>query len=152
MKKELLTFLILFLTYCSFAQNQKLKFTYDTAGNQILRDRVCATCLKAVLPQAIDSLVVGSLSDPQTDKNNFAITAYPNPVTQSLFVDWFPHEVLVPTGLEVFSMEGRLMATKPIAGERGEQSLDFGPYPPGVYLVNVSFANGERRTFKVVRN
>lgn len=150
MKRLLLTHLLLILSVGAYAQ-QKLKFTYDTAGNQIVRDRVCATCLKAVIPQEADSLQAATPEDPLQNVADFEITAYPNPVTQLLFVDWDPGSELKPQLVQLFTLNGRLLATFPLRSGQRDQEVDFGGYPPGIYLINVSFSNNEKRSFKVVK-
>ncbi|WP_209404955.1 T9SS type A sorting domain-containing protein [Pseudozobellia sp. WGM2] len=152
MKQRLLLLLTLFSVIAS--AQQKLKFIYDTAGNQILRDRVCATCLKAMMPKESDSLSLEAFDTEIEVMENISeleIIAYPNPVTQTLFVDWFPHKTLLPTRIQVFSVEGRLVMDIPVKGSSGEKAIDFGQNPPGLYMVNVLFANGEKRFFKVIR-
>ncbi|SHJ56101.1 Por secretion system C-terminal sorting domain-containing protein [Arenibacter nanhaiticus] len=152
MKTFLLTLVCIAVTLNVFAQ-QKLKFTYDMAGNQILRDRVCLTCLKAVMPQNLDSLFVDSIDElGLTDILDFEMTAYPNPVTEILFVEWFPNERLKPKEIQVFTVDGRLMNTIPINTVRGEQPVYFNDSPPGLYLLKVLFENGERQTIRIVKS
>src|SRR5690606_35236386 len=151
MKTLLLTSICVGLTINVFAQ-QKLKFTYDTAGNQTLRERVCLTCLKAVLPE-IDSLLVESIVEVEvSDILDFEMTAYPNPVTETLMVEWFPNERLRPKEIQLFTVDGRHLYTIPIHTVRGEQPVQFNDSPPGLYLLKVLFENGERRTIRIVKS
>jgi len=143
---------LLILLHTDLVAQQKLKFTYDTAGNQTLRDRVCLTCLKAVMPE-MDSLLVGATVEEEvSDLFDFEMTAYPNPVTETLFVEWFPNERLKPKELQLFTVDGRHLSTIPIHTMRGEQPVYFKDNPPGLYLLKVLFENGERRTIRVVKS
>ncbi len=150
MKNTLLTFFAFILTTGLLAQ-QKLKFTYDTAGNQILRDRVCATCLKAVLPQEIDSLIAEAPAEDLNNVANFDIVAYPNPVTNLLFVDWIPDPDLEPLSVQLFSLDSRQLASYTIRRGQTEQEVNFEAFPAGLYILSVSFKNGTSRSFKVIR-
>jgi hypothetical protein len=151
MKKLSLTLFVAFLITGLCAQ-QKLKFTYDTAGNQILRDRVCATCLRAVLPQVSDSLLAETSLDNLKSAENFGIVAYPNPVTQLLYVDWEADSDLKPKTVQLFTMDGRQLISRTIGNGQREQEVDFAQYPPGLFVLQVAFTNGEKRTFKILKN
>jgi hypothetical protein len=145
--------LLLVLIFCttSLSAQQKLKFTYDTAGNQIVRDRVCITCLKAVLPTSTDSLETESTEPEIVLSKNFGVVVYPNPVTNLLFAEWQPNAPRLPEQFILFSMDGRLLSRYfPVKGSV-EVAIDTTPYPPGLYILETIFTNGEQRSFKVVK-
>ncbi|WP_176328533.1 MULTISPECIES: T9SS type A sorting domain-containing protein [Arenibacter] len=105
------------------------------------------------MPQNLDSLFVDSIDElGLTDILDFEMTAYPNPVTEILFVEWFPNERLKPKEIQVFTVDGRLMNTIPINTVRGEQPVYFNDSPPGLYLLKVLFENGERQTIRIVKS
>ncbi|MCM5663625.1 hypothetical protein [Galbibacter mesophilus] len=61
--KTTITLTIFFLLTISGYNQQKLSFNYDTAGNQILRERVCVNCSSAKSTQAKQDTVFQSLDN-----------------------------------------------------------------------------------------
>ncbi|MGB5554276.1 MAG: T9SS type A sorting domain-containing protein [Flavobacteriaceae bacterium] len=147
---KLLPMVLLFCAITSTAQ-QKLKFTYDTAGNQIVRERVCITCLKAVLPVVADSLATESVEPEIVLSKNFGVIVYPNPVTNLLFAEWQPNASRLPEQFLLFSMNGRLLSKYLPTKGSVEVVIDTTPYPPGLYILEAVFTNGEQRSFKVMK-
>ncbi|WP_318309269.1 T9SS type A sorting domain-containing protein [Flagellimonas crocea] len=147
--------LLLFLVFSPLlSAQQKLKFTYDTSGNQILRDRVCATCLKAVLPKENDSLQAMVDEDALTVEeamDRMEIVAAPNPVTDLLTVDWTVDPQLVPTSIHLFTVDNRMLKSFNIRRRQLEQQFEFSNYPPGMYIIQVHFNSGKWRSFKIIK-
>lgn len=80
--------IVLVLSALTLTAHQKLKFNYDAAGNQVLRDWVCTSSLQAILPQATESLLSETPLEELMDKEKFGIPTYPNPVTKLLYANW----------------------------------------------------------------
>ena len=142
------TFILIFSSL--FAQ-QKLKFTYDTAGNQIIRERVCLTCLQTILPQEEDSLVTDNPEDLIDNVLDLKIIASPNPVTQTLFVSWESTPELKPYQLEVYTIDGKWLTSYELRDEQVDEEINFLYHPAGVYFIKVLFTNKEIRGFKVLK-
>lgn len=148
--------LLVFCVLSSFVSaQQKLKFTYDTSGNQTLRDKVCATCAKAKLPSEKDSVQTVIDEDAVTPAEALArleIVAAPNPVTNYLTVDWALGAELVPASVELYAMDNRLLMSFQVRTGQAEQEINFTNCPSGLYIVQVIFINGQRRSFKILKS
>lgn len=151
MKTKLLIALALFFGYVAIAQD-KLVFSYDTAGNQILRNRVCLTCLQAVMPSAIDSIPIVAEEVSLEEFGTFKMMAYPNPVTDQLYVEWEEHPEKRPNQLLLFTLDGRKVMDTPLSARYGSYGVEFNRYPPGGYLLLVLYENGTKESFKIIKN
>ncbi|MEM9361246.1 MAG: T9SS type A sorting domain-containing protein [Bacteroidota bacterium] len=159
-RKLLLCSLCLLLGSTTWAQNQyKIQFSYDSAGNQTLRDRVCINCgtSKEVLDSiptedvAIQEDLLEDLSGvdntPETISN---IAAYPNPVTDLLTVEWRDNERRVAKVI-LFSGIGRQLYEKTISSRQGNTQLSFATYPTGHYILSVYYTDSTRKTFHILK-
>lgn len=143
-----------FFLFIQLSAQQKLKFSYDTAGNQILRDRVCITCLKAYLPPKNDSIIAETsemLEEEIIMSKNFGVVVYPNPVTNVVYAEWQPNAARLPVQLLLFSMQGGLLAKYIPKQGQVEVEIDTTPYAPGMYILEAVFNNGEQKSFKVMK-
>lgn len=147
----------LFIMPLTAQEQYIIQFSYDTAGNQTLRDRVCINCnaSKAV----IDSTLVDkpdSNNDPlessKTDNNINAgsVITYPNPVTNLLSVEWI-HEEKQVSGIVLFSGIGRQLYRKVIQSSEGTLDIDFQSYPSGHYTLYVQYADNTKKTFHIIK-
>ncbi len=141
------------------AQNQyKIQFSYDSAGNQTLRDRVCINC--GTSKETVDSTkveeialqddVLEGISGQEDENGNSNITAYPNPVTELLTVEWVDDQKQVAQ-IILFSGIGQQLARKTIKSRQGSLNLDFARYPQGRYIVSVFYTDQTRQTFHVIK-
>ncbi|MDG3581262.1 T9SS type A sorting domain-containing protein [Galbibacter pacificus] len=156
MKIKLLVMIFVCLTsYAIQAQSEeyKIKFSYDSAGNQILRDRVCVNCSSAKTTAPKKELVAETPEEEEkieeTD-NRSMITAYPNPVTDLLNVMWVESENAVKQ-VAIYGTDGRLLFTQEINSKSGQLNMDFGRYPSGLYLLLVTYQDNHQETFKVIK-
>lgn len=146
------------LSTSSWAQEQyKIQFTYDSAGNQTLRDRVCVNC--GTSKEAVDSLTIeevaldedllpsGGIGDEPFVSN---IVAYPNPVTELLNVEWQDNQKQVRE-IVLFSGVGQQLQRLPVKSRQGAMNLNFGAYPPGRYIVSVFYLDNSRESFHVIK-
>lgn len=158
MKKYLLPLLlwVFAISYANAQLQYKIAFSYDSAGNQILRDRVCINCQSS--KAAVDSTKVANLDerndlledDDMEDSKNYNIMAYPNPVTDILKVEWVNVENNVKQ-IVVFSSGNRQILSKNIASNQGSIDLDFSIYPPGMYIVLVMYTDNSKQSFQAIK-
>ena len=87
--------LAILFTFCVPESNaQQLSFSYDAAGNQVVRQWICVNCPSgqtAAVPSDKLTALDKSLLGPQTDVTSSAtrsLKAFPNPVTETLKVEW----------------------------------------------------------------
>jgi len=131
----------------------RIQFGYDSAGNQILRDRVCINCNSA--KSEVDSTAIAELDEKndllEDDSNSSEIFAYPNPTTNILQVEWVADENNV-VQVVVFSGDGRQLESLPIKSNWRKQDLNFSMYPTGRYIVTVLYADKTKQSFQVIKN
>ncbi|WP_422858989.1 T9SS type A sorting domain-containing protein [Flagellimonas sp. S174] len=158
-RKLLLCSLCLLLGSVTWAQNQyAIQFSYDSAGNQTLRDRVCINC--GTSKEALDSIptkdiaiqedLLEDLSGVEGPEDISNIAAYPNPVTDLLTLEWQDNERQV-TKIILFSGIGRQLYEKTISSRQGNTQLDFGIYPTGHYILSVYYTDSTRKTFHILK-
>ncbi|UII77353.1 T9SS type A sorting domain-containing protein [Flagellimonas sp. HMM57] len=161
MKQKLLLFgmLWIFSLTAAMAQSQyKIQFSYDSAGNQTLRDRVCVNC--GTSKQALDSTLVEEVALQEdileelsglNEGDNFSnIVAYPNPVTEQLTVQWQDNQKQVAQ-IVLFNGIGQQLFQKVVQNRQGSMNLNFGIYPAGRYMVSVFYTDNTKQTFHVIK-
>lgn len=147
MKKELLFALLLF-SFITNAQ-QKLTFSYDTAGNQITRT-LCLTCnskpakeIKEIEALVEDDLLKFSEED--------VISYYPNPVREELYLSWQITAENYVASIQVFSTTGQLLKQSSATSKTNNLNIPFQDYPTGIYVVLLNYNNGEEKTIKIIK-
>lgn len=119
----------------------KILFSYDTAGNQVMRE-ICLNCssknVKAVKDLKEEDLQV-------IDQ----ISYYPNPVSEELYLSWELVDEKKVSQLQLLSISGQTMKT--IVPNTGQLTLGFQGYPSGVYFIVFSYNNGEEKTIKILK-
>ncbi|QED38947.1 T9SS type A sorting domain-containing protein [Antarcticibacterium arcticum] len=152
MKTRLPFLFSLFIFSFSFAQ-EKLVFSYDAAGNQILRDRLCVGCVKT------QESIVEKLEKEEdeggsnlNDKNKFKFAAYPNPVTDILQAYWENTEHEYITHMSMFTIENKLLFSNQISPKQANQDINFAGYPPGLYILTYTYNTNRRESYKVLKN
>jgi hypothetical protein len=145
----LITLLCLSYTF-AFSQD-KLAFNYDTAGNQILRDRICLNCYVAVADAAKDSLPpdISDLTSQDWLKEKFI--ASPNPVTAILNVEWLSSKENDIRKIALYGGGNQLLFTLNTTNNRNSAEIDFSRFPSGFYLLLVTFADGNTKTHKIIK-
>lgn len=157
MNTKLLSFLLLFITYSSIcAQSQyEISFTYDTAGNQTNRDRVCVNCqTSARSAEAVEEDVLSeqAISEEILEKNNIqnVIVAYPNPVTSILNVDWENNQRKVKE-IKLLSLDRRLLYQQTINKNQGTLQIDFSLFPIGAYILFATYTDNSIQSFTIIK-
>lgn len=147
MKKELLFVLLLF-SFITSAQ-QKLTFSYDTAGNQITRT-LCLTCNSKPAKEIkeIEALIEEDLLKFSEED---VISYYPNPVREELYLTWQITEGNYVASIQVFSMAGQLLKQYSATSKINNQNIPFQDYPSGIYAVLLNYNNGEEKTIKIIK-
>lgn len=144
MKKNLI-FLLVF--WCFLGNAQRIKFNYDSAGNQTKR----FICLCAAKTDN-DSIY----KTPETITENDLIkddiiSYYPNPVREELYLKWSLVQENYVSMIEVYSMTGQLMKNYSNLKELDKTAITFHDYPDGFYNLIMVYGNGDRKTLKIVK-
>ena len=143
--------IILLLILCSIVCNaqNKILFSYDSAGNQVKRE-LCINCplgtgkiAKDAKTLANEDLIKSEVSDQ--------ISYYPNPVKQELYLSWdLPKDITI-SSIELYSLTGQLLQSFKNKTEINLQTIPFESYPRGVYAVVLVYSNGEQKTIKIIK-
>jgi len=134
MKFLYLSFLCLFsLTGIS---QTKLSFSFDAAGNQVLR-----TTGSSYRKTKVEPLVQDSTE---------SFTAFPIPVTGNLTVKWVSDEANPLQILQIHTVEGQLLFQRKIESKRGQINLDFSGYIRGMYILTGINADGKTHVVKII--
>jgi hypothetical protein len=143
MKKLLL--LVLLVTTVSNAQIiQRIKFDYDTTGNQVERV-ICSNCGARI-----------SNENPKEEdffKNEISssIDYYPNPVKEELYLKWTNKLDANIETIELSSISGQLLKKSTEMQDKKNTSITFSEYPQGMYVLVFIYTNGERESIKIVK-
>lgn len=147
--RELLFTLILFSSIKFFGQQQKIPFDYDIAGNQITRE----FCLNCSAKTSNISKEISELKDSDLLKflpeDNFSY--YPNPVKEELFLKWDNSNTIKISNIKLFSLNGTLLKSFENQENLISQNILFQYYPNGLYVVILSYSNGEEKTIKIIK-
>ena len=125
-------FLMFFIGLKSMAQD-KIIFTYDTAGNQIQRE-LCINCPLGTGKVYKDSKTIVEEDLVKSDVSD-QISYYPNPVKQELYLQWNLINENVVTSIQVYSIAGQVLQSFNNTENIKLQTITFENYPRGVYAV-----------------
>lgn len=145
--------LLLFLGFSLFvrAQDNKITFDYDTAGNQIKRE-LCLSCNKANYKTTGPKEVVAiKEEDLQKFFPEDVISYYPNPVKEELYLKW---ELVIDKSVAtiyLYDLNGRVLQTYNNLEKTNYLNIPFFNYPTGVYLIVLVYNDGEQKTIKIVK-
>ena len=145
---------LLFITllFCTTITNaQKIRFDYDSAGNQVLRTW-CLYCPSRTANQPVKEIAKLDESDFQKFFPEDVISYYPNPVKEELYLKWDLINDNKVSSIDVFTLNGQVL--KSIKENLSQNSLliSFREYPIGVYFLNLNYTNGEQKSIKIVKN
>jgi len=127
----------------------KIKFTYDTAGNQTSRI-LCVDCPPETGKQIKE---IEALVDEDLEKfsEEDVISYYPNPVKEELYLKWELTDDNYVTSIQVFSMTGQVLSTYQGTKNSNTQNILFQSYPSGVYVVLLNYKSGDPKTIKIIK-
>lgn len=138
------TIVMLLISTLTQAQT-KIKFTYDTAGNQTSRI-LCINC-SAKPGTEVEAVME---EEDQFIEEDF-ISYYPNPVKEELHINWeFKVENYV-TLIQVFSLTGQVLYTAQVNKNTTNHNIFFQSYPAGVYIVSINYKSGGPKTIKIIK-
>lgn len=150
MKKAILLTLFALISY-QVAIGQKLTFSFDSAGNQIVRTHVCVNCPSVALSEYLGS-----------DSQNFTNERYTAVVDLSTDM-----RLSVDTGRQTLHLLSAQKGNESITGitlldERGHsvlsttfpeynvsRSVDLSDVAPGTYVLSLSWANGLKKEVEI---
>lgn len=142
-----LLFLLLLSSIGLLAQNQKIRFDYDTAGNQIVRE-FCSNCLSKTETKNLEELKDNELMKFNPDDS---FSYYPNPVKEELYLKWDSSKETKISSIALFGLNGALLKSFDQQENLMSQSIYFEKYPSGMYFIVLTYTNGEEKSIKIIK-
>ncbi|WP_111310068.1 T9SS type A sorting domain-containing protein [Confluentibacter sediminis] len=145
--------LCLFLGYFILVNAQdKIKFQYDLAGNQIQRS-LCINCSTSKIDnEKTKEITALEGEDLQKFSSEDVISYYPNPVKEELYLQWELIEDNYVYSIQVYGLNGQVVQTFPNLEKKNNQNIAFQMYPIGMYAVVLFYNNGEQKSIKIIKN
>lgn len=141
-----LLLLLIFLIGIKCTSQNKILFTYDTAGNQIQRE-LCINCTgkkaKDLKEITKEDLITSEVSDQ--------ISYYPNPVKEELYLFWELVNDKTVSSIQVYAINGKVLQSFQKRDKVNLQTIPFQSYPRGVYAVVLMYSNGEQKSIKIIK-
>ncbi|TCN53077.1 T9SS C-terminal target domain-containing protein [Flavobacterium circumlabens] len=149
--KKFLSIILFCTCFLAKAQEPTLTFTYDPlTGNQTVRE-FCQSC--GIAKPARESKETETLTDEDLTKisSDNTISYYPNPVKEELFLKWELIDENQVVSIQVVEMSGQAVASYRNLNAINTQTISFRTFPTGVYLVTLSYRNGQQKTIKIIK-
>lgn len=150
MKTFIVTLTFLLCSISIYAQD-KLSFKYDTAGNQITRERICLNCNPQSRSATTETDSMDVAADDLKAITEFQLKSYPNPVVDELYVEWINNPENLVAKIQLFSMNSQLLFDMNIKEKQGEQTINFSNFPAGIYNVVIHYTNRSKKSFKIIK-
>lgn len=147
--KKLFTFLLMLAGILCHAQD-RITFSYDTAGNQIQR-KLCLGCLTSKSTETTKEIIALKEEDLIKFFPEDVISYYPNPVKEELYVKWELIDDNSVTSAQVYGLNGQILQSYSGLEKVNSQSISFQGYPSGVYAVVLVYNSGEQKTIKIIK-
>lgn len=144
--------LLLFLGASLFTKAQdKITFDYDNAGNQIKRE-LCLSCNKAnYKTKEVKEFTALVEEDLEKFTPEDAISYYPNPVKEELYLKWELVADKTVTNIQLYDLNGRVLQNYGKLEKSNSLNIPFLNYPKSTYLVLLVYNDGETKTIKIVK-
>jgi hypothetical protein len=150
MKKIIYIVLLLSVTL-SRAQADRITFSYDSAGNQIVRT-LCLGCMTSrTVSNTPKEISVLKEDDLQKFFPEDVISYYPNPVKEELYLKWELTEGNLVTSIQVYGLSGQLLKSYSRLEKNNSQNIHFQEFPSGTYLILLFYINGEQKSIKIIK-
>ena len=126
----------------AYAQN-KIKYTYDSAGNRLTRQKEIVVQTRGVLS---DDEVEPSIYEEKLSETK--VTIYPNPTRGMLKVDISGVEKFENARISLYDLTGKLL--QQWAGISQSNTIDLSERTPGMYIMQVAY-NGKISSWKIIK-
>lgn len=148
--KPMLLFIgVLVIANGGYAQNQNIRFEYDTAGNQITR--LCCFSCAAKTPYSTKNISDLNESDMQKFNVDDNFSFYPNPVKEELYLKWDNSSQIKLQTINLYNINGALLKSYENQLSKDSNNILFQEYPNGVYIIGLIYTNGEEKTIKIIK-
>lgn len=148
--KKIFFFFFLFIGSISYCQS-RLKFEYDSAGNQTKR-YICFGCEARVNPDEVfkDAKTLTE-KDMIRDEEQEQLLYYPNPVLEELYVKWANGKNPV-SHIELYNLNGQSIKSITNLENIDTVTIPFFNLPVSYYTLVLNYTNGETKKLKIIKN
>jgi Secretion system C-terminal sorting domain len=147
--KNLYLTLIFALVSVKFNAQNKILFEYDKAGNQVKRS-LCLNC-DPILGKITKEISALQKDDLQKFSPSDAISYYPNPVKEELYISWDQVNDSQVSSIQIYTSIGKLIKSITKISQKNNQLLYFHDYPSDIYSVLLQYTNGEQKSLKIIK-
>ena len=123
------------------AQN-KIKYTYDDAGNRLTRKKEIVVQTRGALNNGEEPSVY------EEELSETKVTIYPNPTKGMLKVDISGVEQFENAQISLYDLTGKLL--QQWAGISQSNTIDLSERTPGMYIMQVAY-NGKISSWKIIK-
>ena len=123
------------------AQN-KIKYTYDDAGNRLTRKKEIVVQTRGALNNGEEPSVY------EEELSETKVTIYPNPTKGMLKVDISGGEQFENAQISLYDLTGKLL--QQWAGISQSNTIDLSERTPGMYIMQVAY-NGKISSWKIIK-
>jgi len=152
--KYLLFTCLLFVGLSVYGQD-RIRFQYDAAGNQISR-AICANCLaKTNTPTTTETFKTAETlteKDLIQDVEFEQLSYYPNPVLEELYVKWHNTATTAVSQVTLYNVNGQEVKTVNNLQNTTKTTISFNQLPEGYYILVLSYTDGSTKNLKIVKN
>lgn len=125
-----------------------IQLTYDTAGNQVLRNFIYLAARPSD-PSSLHQQLSTAEMFAQSDEED--VLYYPNPVKQELTIKWMEKGNADMETIEVYDLNGRIIKTLSNQNQVDTALINFDSYPVGIYTIQLLYTGGVVKTLKIVK-
>lgn len=121
---------------------QRIKYTYDNAGNRLTRQKEIVVQTRGALSDEEE------LSVYEEELSETKVTIYPNPTRGMLKVDISGVEKFENARISLYDLTGKLL--QQWAGISQSNEIDLSERTPGMYIMQVAY-NGKISSWKIIK-
>lgn len=121
---------------------QRIKYTYDNAGNRLTRQKEIVVQTRGALSDEEE------LSVYEEELSETKVTIYPNPTRGMLKVDISGVEKFENAQISLYDLTGKLLQRW--AGISQSNTIDLSERTPGMYIMQVAY-NGKMSSWKIIK-
>ena len=121
---------------------QRIKYTYDNAGNRLPRQKEIVVQTRGALSDEEEPSVY------EEELSETKVTIYPNPTRGMLKIDISGVEKFENARISLYDLTGKLL--QQWAGISQSNEIDLSERTPGMYIMQVAY-NGKISSWKIIK-
>lgn len=121
---------------------QRIKYTYDNAGNRLTRQKEIVVQTRGALSDEEEPSVY------EEELSETKVTIYPNPTRGMLKVDISGVEKFENAQISLYDLTGKLL--QQWGGISQSNAIDLSERTPGMYIMQVAY-NGKISSWKIIK-